>query len=63
MKFPKVAVLSKHSEDAWISRLQYKYSSYFVDIPIAFARPEAHRGGQTEYHDLRRGSYSNMYWL
>ena len=46
MKFPEVAVLSKHSEDARISRLQYKYSLYFVGIPIAFARPEAHRGGK-----------------
>ena len=46
MKFPEVAVLSKHSEDARISRLQYKYSLYFAGIPIAFARPEAHRGGK-----------------
>ena len=24
----------------------YKYSAKFVGIPIAFARPEAHRGGK-----------------
>ena len=46
MKFPKVAVLSKHSEDARISSLQYKYSLYFVGIPIVFAHPKAHRGGK-----------------
>ena len=46
MKFPKVAVLSKHLEDVQISRLWYKYSLYFVGIPIVFARPKAHRGGK-----------------
>ena len=45
MKFPEVAVLSKHSEDAQISRLQYKYSLYFVGILIVFACPKVHRGG------------------
>ena len=46
VKFPKVGVLSKHLEDAWISRLRYKYSLCFVGIPIMFACPEAHRGGK-----------------